>query len=89
MASALAHPWAEGHDVGGEAVFQEDPSVSLAVQFGDEPVPVDHHARPEPVNTAPETALAHTRQNPNVTSSETQFTELIAVKSSQLFLNTF
>lgn len=39
---------AQGDDVCGEAVFQQDASVPLAVQLADETVPVDHEAWAEP-----------------------------------------
>lgn len=39
---------AHGDDVCGEAVFQQDTSVSLAVQLADETVPVNHQAGAEP-----------------------------------------
>ena len=39
---------AQGDDVCGEAVFEQDTSVSLAVQLSYETVPVDHKARTKP-----------------------------------------
>lgn len=44
---------AQGDNVCGEAVFEQDPSVSLTVQLSDEAIPVDHKAwtKPETADT--------------------------------------
>lgn len=46
--SVLLGSMAQGDNVCGEAVFEQDTSVSLAVQLSYETVPVDHKARTKP-----------------------------------------
>lgn len=46
--SVLLGGVAQGDDVRGEAVFEQDASVSLAIQLSYETVPVDHEARTKP-----------------------------------------
>lgn len=41
---------AQSYNVRGEALFEQDPSVPLAVQFRDEAVPVDDQTWAEPAN---------------------------------------
>lgn len=50
---------AQSGDVCREAVFEQDSSVSLAVQFSDKTVPVDHKAWTKPEHNEPHVWLVY------------------------------
>ncbi len=77
-------PLTQGHDVRGEAVSQQDPSVPLAVQLRYEPVPVDDQTGSKPANGTGQMSFlrnTHTHEN------EISWNHILEI--SQLWLLTF